>query len=93
MDTVTVIEKKTSSGYGFDGSHQVVLFNDDHNSCEYVIACLMSVFGHSVEMATKLMLEAHRKGKTIAQVERREDAMRHVSQLIAFGLNAIVELI
>lgn len=80
-----------TSGPGLAGSWQVILFNDEFNTCEYVAQCLMTIFGHSFEMAKKLMLEAHQKGKTIAQVEGQIEAITHAGQLRAAGLRSEVE--
>ena len=72
------------------GEFQIILYNDSYNTCEYVITCLMKVFDYSFELAKKIMIEAHLKGKTIAQVESLELALGHSILLISEGL--IVEL-
>jgi ATP-dependent Clp protease adaptor protein ClpS len=73
--------------------YQVVLFNDDHNSMEHVVDCLMKTFNHPIELAIKIMLEAHQKGKAIAEVESETPAKLHRDQLISFGLTAVAERI
>jgi ATP-dependent Clp protease adaptor protein ClpS len=70
---------------------QVVLFNDDHNTMEHVVECLMRVFGHPTELAGKIMLEAHERGRAVAEVEGRTEAAKHRDQLVSFGLTATVE--
>ena len=70
---------------------QVVLFNDDHNTMEHVVECLMRVFGHTIELAGKVMIEAHERGRAVAEVEARTPAIAHRDQLISFGLTATVE--
>jgi ATP-dependent Clp protease adapter protein ClpS len=85
--------KPIHSGSGIDGFYQVVLFNDEVNTCEYVMACLIRVFNHSEAMAKKIMMEAHQKGKTIAQVERQIEAIGHAAMLKAAGLQTEVEKI
>ena len=72
---------------------QVVLFNDDVNTFEYVIDCLVSVFGHGRQLAEKITLEAHLKGRAIAEVEPREQAEKHAAALVRHGLGATVESI
>ncbi len=72
---------------------QVILYNDNHNAAMYVVECLMKIFGHSKGMAEKLMMEAHKSGRTIAQVEDYEKAMEHSKQLTEAGLEASVESI
>ena len=90
MDVPDVMDQ-TSDGTGLGDNCQVILFNDSHNSCEHVMRCLMSVFGHSSGLAEKIMMEAHTKGKAIAQVEGFEDAVRHTSQLKSSGMTAEVQ--
>jgi ATP-dependent Clp protease adaptor protein ClpS len=70
---------------------EVVLYNDDHNTMEFVVGCLMQVFAHTMELAVKIMIEAHEKGKAIAEVETESPARLHKEQLQSFGLTAEVQ--
>ena len=70
---------------------QVVIFNDNHNTVDHVVACLMRTFGHSGALATKIMLEAHNRGRAIAEVEETAQAQAHCAQLLQAGLGATVE--
>ncbi len=70
---------------------QVVLHNDDVNCVEHVVKCLQTVFAHNVELAAKIMLEAHQRGRSIAEVETQTPATEHCEQLLAYGLTATVE--
>lgn len=88
-DVHTDPDHKTPSSSG--DLCQVVLYNDNHNSMEHVVSCLMSVFGHPKQLAEKLMMEAHRSGRTIAQVEECPKAVEHAKQLASKGLRAEVE--
>jgi ATP-dependent Clp protease adaptor protein ClpS len=72
---------------------QVVLFNDDVNTFEHVIDCLMAIFGHGRQLAEKITLEAHMRGRAIAEVEPREKAEQHAAALVKQGLVATVESI
>lgn len=70
---------------------QVVLHNDDVNTFEHVIRCLMRVFGHTAVLAGKIAMETHTRGRSIAEVESRDQAMLHRDQLVSYGLSATVE--
>jgi ATP-dependent Clp protease adapter protein ClpS len=70
---------------------QVILHNDDHNEAGYVARSLMKVFGHGEDLAVKIMMEAHRRGRAIAEVEAESPAIRHRDQLRGLGLSATVE--
>jgi ATP-dependent Clp protease adaptor protein ClpS len=76
-----------------DGPWQVILFNDDHTYAGFVVLCLMRVFGHNEQVAQKVMLEAHNRGRAIAEVEEKEKAQLHKDQLQSFGLTAAIEKI
>lgn len=78
---------------GLESMHQVVIFNDAVNTCEHVVACLMHIFGHPVELAVKIMAEAHVRGRAIAEVEVRMLADTHVVQLRNAGIQARAEKI
>jgi ATP-dependent Clp protease adapter protein ClpS len=73
--------------------YQVILFNDDINDCEYVVECLISIFKHPLELAVKIMLEAHESGRAIAEVESKELAIQHTAALLRAGLGAKAEAI
>lgn len=87
----TAIDGKSSAVH--EDVFQVVLFNDDVNTCEYVVGCLMLVFGHSVDLAVKIMREAHGRGRAIAEVEAESLARKHAAELGQAGLTAAVEKI
>jgi ATP-dependent Clp protease adaptor protein ClpS len=70
---------------------EVVLHNDDLNTMEFVVGCLMQVFGHTMALSVKIVLEAHEKGKAIAEVETESPARLHKEQLQSFGLTAEVQ--
>lgn len=72
---------------------QVVLFNDDVNFIEDVIAWLMEIFGHGAQLAESIAMEANARGRAIAEVESRAEAEKHAAALRAKGLLASVESI
>jgi ATP-dependent Clp protease adaptor protein ClpS len=94
MYGLTTIEKpvtNTATAERLEDMFQVILHNDDHNTMEHVVLCLMRVFGHKEELAVKIMMEAHTKGKVIAEVEAETPAKLHRDQLQSYGLSATVE--
>ena len=88
-EPVVVPDDGLGNGLGWDS--QVVLFNDNVNTFEHVIRCLVSVFGHGEQLAAKIAYEAHNRGRAIAEVEPREQAEKHAAALRAGGLRATVE--
>ena len=83
----------TLSDVKLEDWYQVILYNDDHNTFEHVILCLMRVFGHGEQLAVKITMEAHNTGRAIAEVEAETPAKLHRDQLVSFGLTATVEKI
>lgn len=81
------------TGGALDWDSQVILFNDDVHEIEYVIACLMAIFGHGERLAADITMEAHTRGRAIAEVEARAEALKHAAALRAKGLRASVESI
>ena len=89
---VKTTEKVYKQGLpSLEGMAQVVLYNDDHNTFPHVIAALMTVFHHTIQIAMKLAVEAHKSGRTIAEVESKSEAIFHKEQLVSYGLTAEVE--
>ena len=84
-------ETSDASGLGPGWDSQVVLFNDDVNTFQHVAACLVEVFGHPRDLAESIMMEAHWRGRAIAEVEARKPAEAHAAALRARGLKATVE--
>ena len=92
-ETTPVVRPDDGLGNGLGWDSQVILFNDDVNTFEHVIACLMSIFGHNLQLAADIALEAHTKGRAIAEVEPREQAEQHAAALKRQGLGVSVESI
>lgn len=81
----------TDNLQALEPTFQVILHNDDHNDAAYVVLCLMKVFSHGQQLAFKIMMEAHTRGRSIAEVEAETPAMKHRDQLRSLGLSATVE--
>jgi len=88
--TTNVPTVETLTREHLEDFYEVILYNDDHSAMEHVIKCLMQVFGHSAELAGKIMLEAHMRGRAIAEVEAESQARLHRDQLQSFGLSASI---
>jgi ATP-dependent Clp protease adaptor protein ClpS len=92
--SVTVEEPDViDSGIGTDGVCQVVLYNDNHNTFDHVVLSLMAIFKHTGAIAKKVAMEAHTKGRAVAEVEDSEAARTHKDMLADAGLKAEVEKI
>lgn len=72
--------------------YKVILFNDDHNDMEYVVAVLLHLISHlSQQEATRIMLTAHLAGRAVVVVCPREHAEYYRERLTGYGLSATIE--
>jgi ATP-dependent Clp protease adaptor protein ClpS len=70
----------------------VILHNDDHNDMLHVVQSLVkSVPNLGTTRATKIMLEAHNKGKAVVTTCPLELAELYRDRLETFGLTATIE--
>jgi ATP-dependent Clp protease adaptor protein ClpS len=72
--------------------YKVILFNDDYNEMEYVVAVLMySVSNLSQQEAERIMLTAHLHGSAVVVVCPKETAEYYQERLLSYGLTATIE--
>ena len=81
-----MVEDEVDAGF----SSQLIVFNDDVNSFEWVIECFIKVLGHSSEQAEQLSLMIHYKGKATVKSGTRSDLIPYCEALLARGLSAEV---
>lgn len=72
--------------------YKVLLHNDDTNSCEYVVICLLKTVNTlSQPQAVAIMLEAHNTGLALVTTAPLEIAEFYKDSLISFGLTSTIE--
>ena len=77
---------------------KVILLNDHYTTMEFVIEILMSIFHKSIEDASRIMLDIHKKGKGMVGVYTWDIAVTKSEQVYAaakaneFPLKCIVEI-
>ena len=70
---------------------QIIVFNDDHNSFEWVIETFMQILRHTSEQAEQLALIIHNKGKATVKSGTKTDLIPLCEALLDRGLSAEVE--
>ncbi len=71
--------------------HQIILFNDDDNSFDWVIKSLVDVCEHSLEQAEQCAWIVHFKGKYIVKSGPKADMIERCIALLDRGLTAEVQ--
>jgi ATP-dependent Clp protease adaptor protein ClpS len=69
----------------------VIVWNDPINLMSYVTFVFQKLFGFSLQVATKHMLEVHHLGRSIVATVEREKAECYVGRLHQYGLHATME--
>lgn len=88
----TSTEEKTITKSKLCPKYKVLLHNDDHNSCEYVVECLViTVNTLSINDATTIMWEAHNSGIALVVTVAQEIAEFYKEQLVSCGLTTTIE--
>lgn len=59
----TLVEESVALEESVSDGWHIVLYNDDHNTFDHVIECLMAYCGHEVLQAEQCALIVHTRGK------------------------------
>jgi ATP-dependent Clp protease adaptor protein ClpS len=72
--------------------YKVVLFNDDYNDMDYVVAVLLHTISNlSQQDAESIMLTAHLTGSAVVVVCPKETAEYYQERILSYGLTATIE--
>lgn len=74
-----------------DDPSLLVVYNDDVNTFDWVIQCLIEVCGHSFEQSEQLSLLIHFKGKATVKTAPFDDLRPLKDALVERGLSAVIE--
>jgi len=69
----------------------LVVYNDEVNTFDWVIQCLIEVCGHSFEQSEQLSLLIHFKGKATVKTAPFDDLRPLKDALVERGLSAVIE--
>ena len=76
---------------GTDNSSELVVYNDDHNTFDWVIQCFIEILKHTEPQAEQCSLLIHFKGKAIVKTAPFNVLKPLKSALIDRGLSAVIE--
>ena len=90
-------KEKTTNDPTIDGSSTInglstlILHNDDNNSFDHVIDCLVMICDHNAQQAEQCAMIVHNKGKCDVRSGEREAMLEMRRALVERKLNATVE--
>ncbi len=70
---------------------QIVVYNDDVNTFEWVIECFMTVLGHTSEQSEQLAIIIHNNGKATVKSGPKKELLPKCEALQDRGLSAEIE--
>jgi ATP-dependent Clp protease adaptor protein ClpS len=68
--------------------YEIVLFNDDINTFDFVISSLIDVCDHSLEQAEQCTILVHYKGKCAVKSGEYKELKPRCTRLLSLGLSA-----
>lgn len=92
-DTKTLEEILAESGISSSAQQEskLVLWNDDHNSFEWVIVCLHKLMGFSLQKAEETAYTVHISGRAIIKSGSIDELMPYKKLLQERGLTVSIE--
>ena len=92
MPTITKKKSKTMVDAVLSKPYRLMLHNDDFNSFEWVIECLIKVCKHEPDQATQCAHIVHNNGKCDVKYGDLETISEMTNKLKSAGLSATMEV-
>lgn len=91
--TVEELEEVLVEDETTDTSHnsQLIVYNDDHNTFDWVIESFTQVLKHGSAQAEQLAMLIHFKGKATVKTAPKKELRPKKDALIERGLSAVIE--
>ena len=70
---------------------ELVVYNDDHNTFDWVIQCFIEILNHSYQQSEQLSLLVHFKGKAAVKTASFKVLKPLKDALVDRGLSAVIE--
>ncbi len=81
QEEVEVLEQEVNQ-------HEIILYNDDVHTFDFVIDSLIDVCEHTIEQAEQCTWLVHFKGKCTVKTGEYDDLKPRCSKLLSLGLSA-----
>lgn len=90
-DIDVLLEEEISDDTGTGELSQLIVYNDDVNTFEWVIECFTKVLKHTAEQAEQLSLIIHTKGRATVKTAPFKELRAPKDALVDRGLSAVIE--
>ena len=88
MSTIEKIQEELDVLTQETPKHEIVLYNDEVNTFDFVIDSLVSVCEHTLEQAEQCTILVHYKGKCTVKTGDYKELEPRCSKLLQLGLSA-----
>ncbi|CAM1372881.1 Clp protease ClpS [Tenacibaculum litopenaei] len=88
MSTIEKIQEELDVLTASTRKHEIILYNDDVNTFDFVIDSLISVCEHTPEQAEQCTVLVHYKGKCAVKTGEYKDLEPRCTKLLDLGLSA-----
>lgn len=92
-DTEYIEEQEVDILTELDKGYQIIVWNDDVNTFEWVIETLIEICGHTEEQAEQCAMLIHTQGKYSVQHGNFNDLKPKVEAIVDRGINATLEVL
>lgn len=90
-DIDILVEEEIEEDIGTGESSQLIVYNDDHNTFDWVIECFMDILRHTEQQAEQLAMLIHFKGKATVKTAPMSQLRPPKEALTDRGLSAVIE--
>ncbi len=91
MSTIEKVQEDVLVEEQLENNHEIVLYNDDVNTFDHVINCLIRVCKHTSEQAEQCAIIVHYTGKCGVKTGSFEVLKPQCTRLLELGLSAVIE--
>lgn len=90
-DIDVLIEEEIEEDIGTGEESQLIVYNDDYNTFDWVIKCFMEILKHTEQQAEQLAMIIHFKGKATVKTAPKSQLRPPREALVDRGLSAVIE--
>lgn len=91
INTETIVEEDISTDIDNINFHHLILHNDDYNTFDWVIQCLINILKHNIQQAEQCAYIVHFKGKCQVKSGSLDELKPFKDSLVDCGLNVTID--